>query len=306
MSLYTIFALFFRNPITILILPPIAVIIGIYVAVRWWIRSDSRNNIAIKIGLATSAIIGIGFTLWFLYAISTSRSSTACIGYIFLPFYIFLVCVATYLISWAIVTIVRALYIRSGEIREAKRKKWSVYVALGIIFLSGFWGVKVAARSLLLKKAYLTTTESESIELYNRAVAREDVDLLAKLVKNPNTSEKLIRQIYSAIPDSTFQYPGSRYSIVFFELAKNKKTPPDILESLSEKRPGVRVMIALNHNTPVVVLERLAEDKESLVRTWVSANPNVTKDILIKLKNDPDKLVRSYADTHFQRRGFSD
>jgi uncharacterized Tic20 family protein len=304
MSLNTVCAFFFIDPITMLVLPPIAIIIGAYIAVRWWIRSDSKNNVAIKIGLVISLIIGVVSTLWFLYDINTSRSSTAGIGYIFLPFFIFSVCAATFLISWSIVTILRAIYIRSGETSQGKRWRWPVYVALGIVLLFGFWGYKVTARRLLLKKAYVTTSESELIELHNKAVIQEDVELLVKLVENPNTSEELIRQIYYAIPDSTFQYPGSMYSIVFWELAKNNKTPLDILELLSEKRPGVRVQIALNHNTPAVVLERLAEDKKSLVRTWVCANPNVTKDILVKLKNDPDEQVRSYADTNFRRRGF--
>jgi hypothetical protein len=89
-------------------------------------------------------------------------------------------------------------------------------------------------------------------------------------------------------------------------LARNKQTPPDILTSLSEKREGERIFIATNPNTSIAVLERLAEDKDYLVRTRVCTNPNVTKEILIKLKDDSDKLVRSYADNYLGHRGFSD
>jgi len=306
MLLYVMFTSFLRNPTTILILPPIAITVGIFVTVLWWTRSDPKKSIAIRTGLVTSAIIGTGFILWLLYTIRTSRSSTACIGYLFLPYYAFLVCAATYLISWAITTILLFFCVLSGKMREIKQKKWSVYIAVGIIGLSGFWAFKVTARSLLLKKAHVATSESELIELSDRAMSQKDIDLLAKLVNNPNTSEKILKQIYFSVPESTFQYPGSQYSPVFFELARNKKTPPDILTSLSEKRSGERFIIATNPNTPVAVLERLAEDKDSLVRTWVSANPNVTKEILIKLKNDPDGVVRSYANTYLGYRGFSD
>ncbi|MGA2916090.1 MAG: hypothetical protein ABSE89_08715 [Sedimentisphaerales bacterium] len=289
---------FLVGPNTYFIFPPIAIIVGIYIAVRWWIYSKLKNGIAIKTGIVTSAIIGIGFICWMLYVIRTSCSSTASIGYIFLPYYTFLVCAATYLISWAVATIILFFCVRTGKIQESKQKKWSIYVALIIIVLFGFWSFKVTARKLLLEKAYGVTSESELVKLYNKAVSREDIDLLAELVKNPNTSEKLLRQIYYSIPESTFKYPGSQYSPVFFQLAKNKKTPSDILEPLSEKREGERIFIATNPNTPIIVLERLSEDKNYMVRLDVCENPNVTREILIKLRNDPEKIVRNYANSH--------
>jgi hypothetical protein len=130
---------FLMNPMTMLILPPLAIIIGLSIAVIWWVHSGSKNGIAIKIGIVSSVIIGIGFVFLSLYDISTSNSSTACIEYIFLPYLIFLVCAETYLISWAVATIILFFCVRTGKIRESKQKKWSIYVALGIIILFGFW-----------------------------------------------------------------------------------------------------------------------------------------------------------------------
>ena len=311
---------FLVSPIVIIFLSPIVLIIGIIVAVWWWIRNGSKGSTAIKTGIAASGITGIGFIAWYLYSISTSCSSTAAIGYIFLPCYTFLVCAATYLIAWSMTTIIQALRVSrirevnlktwtiyvASRIREINPKKWTIYAAMCILILFGFLGFKIATRNLLLKKAYTTTTEFELSVLYNKAVSNEDIELMAKIVKNPNTSEELLRRIYFSIPSTTFQYPGSQYSAVFWQLAKNAKTPPDVLSSLNEKREGERVAIATNPNTPVDVLERLAEDRKSLVRTCVCANPNVTKEILMKLKDDPDKVVRSYANTYLRRHGFSD
>jgi hypothetical protein len=176
-----------------------------------------------------------------------------------------LVCAATYLISWTIATIVLAFCGRSGKTLNIKQKKWSVYVAVCVVTLSGFWAFKITARNLLLKKAYVSTSELELNTLYGKAVSHNDIELMANLVKNPNTSEDFLSQIYSSIPDSTLKYPGSNYSRVFLELARNKRTPPDILASLSEKRPNERVFIATNPNAPLNILEQLAGDKDSQV-----------------------------------------
>lgn len=294
------------NPFVVFVFAPVAIIIGIFLAVFWWVRFGSRNAIAIKTGIVTSAIVGIAFTLWAFYAIRTSCSSTAAIGYLFLPYYIFLLCSAAYLIGWSIATIIRAFYVISHKTRQTSLRKWPVYIAMAVLVLFGLLAFNFSARKLLLKKAYVSASESELDALYDKAVSSKDIDLLAKLAKNPSTSQDLLRQIYSSIPASTFKYPGSNYSPVFAELARNKKTPSDILKSLSEKRAGERLFIAANPNTPADVLEQLARDKDSLVRTQLTTNPNVTKEILIELKNDPDKVVRSYANTYWQRRGFSD
>lgn len=303
---------FFLGPNTILVVPPIAIIIGVLAAVIWWVRSGRRtrsrprNGIAIKTGILASGVIGLGFVLWSLYGISTSHSSTAAIGYLFLPYFTFLVCAATYLIGWSIATIVLAFRGRFWKTWDIKQKKWSVYVAVCIVALSGFWVFKVTTRDLLIKKTYVSTSDIELNALCDKAVSQQDIELMGNLVKNPNTSENLLRRIYSSIPDSTFKYPGSGYGCVFSELARNKKTPPDILASLSEKRSGERIFIATNPNTPLNTLEQLAEDKDSQVRTYLCENPRVTREILIKLKNDPDQNVRNYAGYGFKRRGFSD
>jgi hypothetical protein len=297
---------FFLGLPMVIILPPIATIIGILVAVIWWVRYSSKNGIAIKTGILASGVIGSGFVLWSLYAIRTSCSSTAAIGYLFLPYYTSLVCATAYLLGWSITTIVLFFCGLSGKTWNIKQKKWSVYAAVCIVALPGFWTFKITVRNLLLRKAYVSTSQSELNTLYDKAVSNQDIELMANLVNNPNTSETLLSRIYSSIPDSAFKYPGSNYSRVFSELARNKKTPPDILASLSEKRPYERFFIATNPNTPLNTLEQLAEDKDSQIRTWLCTNPNVTKEILTKLKNDPDQTVRNYADTFFSLRGFSD
>ena len=53
--------------------------------------------------------------------------------------------------------------------------------------------------------------------------------------------------------------------------------------------------VALNVNTPVPLLEKLAEDKDSFVRVCVAKNPNTPAPTLEKLVKDKDEYVRKFA-----------
>jgi len=76
--------------------------------------------------------------------------------------------------------------------------------------------------------------------------------------------------------------------------AVNPNTPVSVLEKLAEDEESlVRRGVALNPNTPVSVLEKLAEDEESLVRSGVAHNPNIPVSVLEKLAEDEESLVRS-------------
>jgi hypothetical protein len=94
------------EPFEIIILPLIILIAIICSAALWWIFSRSGRGTAIKIGLVSSVSIGLGFVILSLYDINTSKSSTAAIGYIFLPFATLLVCVGSYFVSWSITKII--------------------------------------------------------------------------------------------------------------------------------------------------------------------------------------------------------
>jgi hypothetical protein len=130
---------FLFGPITVLILSPIAIIICIWIAAIWWTRFSSRDGIAIKTGILASGTIGAGFVLWSLYTIKTCHSSTAAIGYIFLPYWAFLACAAAYLLSWSIMTISLTCCRLAGKTCNIEQKKWSVYVAVCILVLFVFW-----------------------------------------------------------------------------------------------------------------------------------------------------------------------
>ena len=82
------------------------------------IRRAHRSNPPIKplllYPLICSAITTGGFMVWGYHSILTSRSSTAAIGFFFLPFYSAALAVIAFVVSWAV------LYVACSSSKEFK------------------------------------------------------------------------------------------------------------------------------------------------------------------------------------------
>ena len=57
-------------------------------------------------------------------------------------------------------------------------------------------------------------------------------------------------------------------------------------ENLANKCVSEHVSVAKNPNTPTLMLEKLSEDNDWLIRIFVAANPNTPISTLEKLCND--------------------
>jgi hypothetical protein len=112
----------------------------------------------------------------------------------------------------------------------------------------------------------------------------------------------MLEEVYTSFQ----QYPANaKYYPIFISLAKNKNTPVKILEELAEKPDGeVRRYIAEHPNTSIETLKILADDKYYLVKISVAKNPNATRDILLKLKSDKNEEVKKAANSVWRNRGF--
>ena len=71
-------------------------------------------------------------------------------------------------------------------------------------------------------------------------------------------------------------------------------TLPEELEKLAEDKDElVRFYLAGNTNTPISLLEKLAQDEDEDVRSCVAGNTNTPVSLLEKLVEDEDEIVRS-------------
>lgn len=76
-------------------------------------------------------------------------------------------------------------------------------------------------------------------------------------------------------------------------VSKDKETPSDILEILSEiQSKEIRLNVAKNQSTSTGTLEKLSDDKDEMIRRNVAGNSNTSEDILRKLSQDESWSVK--------------
>jgi hypothetical protein len=161
---------------------------------------------------------------------------------------------------------------------------------------SGLFATQWIARHRLLNEAASITTHGLDInEMLDQAVASHDLEVLALLARNPNTSVADLNRIYDSCKDRVSDFNPLEY-VVFYAMAQNPKAPPDMLVTLAEcQQSTVRLAVGTNPNTPRETLNGLSKDKEQSVRYWMVSNPRIPREILLQLANDPDQLVHRHA-----------
>ena len=287
------------------ILPYVLLAAAFFVFIRAALRSNSPTRRLLVYPTVSSLIITSGFTLRGVFFILTSRSSTAGIGFLFLPFYSFAVAIIAYLVSWSLFCLARFFNSR----REKTSDKLSIFlpvvVALLMLSVTGFTAQKWIARNWLLNTAASTSIDAVELEaILERAISCHDLEVLSKLAKNPKTPTNDLIRIYDSCKDRVAEFNPLEY-MVFFSLAQNPQTPSDTLAVLAEcQQSTIRVMVGMNPDTPNETLYQLAKDKDDQVRTWLATNPKIPKELLLQLAEDPDRIVRNYAGTNLSKRGF--
>ena len=137
------------------------------------------------------------------------------------------------------------------------------------------------------------------------------------LGEHPETSPTLLRQLVTDyIRYCTFGNTFERRDHycrtgILENVAENPNTSLDTLKLLLAQSDSYKQFVARNPNTPPEILDKLACDKDGLVRRAVASNPNTLPDKLELLANDnsvyllrksvaenpstPDKVLESFA-----------
>ncbi len=120
----------------------------------------------------------------------------------------------------------------------------------------------------------------------SEAIASGDRTALFNAARNPNTPVSILEQIA--------KYPDE---IVRRVLLDNRDLPLNIrLELIRDPSVSVRCQLAHKHydrQTPVQVLELLANDESARVRELVAENSDTPLEILVKLANDSNREVKA-------------
>jgi hypothetical protein len=81
-----------------------------------------------------------------------------------------------------------------------------------------------------------------------------------------------------------------------YEIGENPKTPPETLEKLANDKDFlIRRQVAGNPSTPVEILEKLANDEKWYPRCETAGNPSTPPETLAKLAEDRDSGIREYV-----------
>jgi hypothetical protein len=296
------------NPVVfigVLVLPYVLIVAGLVFLLRTAYRSGSPVRALFLYPLICSATATTGFIIWGHYAIATSRSSTAAVGYIFLPFYSVAVAGAGFLVSWSVMYIVRFTVERLGIISKRITAIPLLIVAVLTLCTTALIARHRLVRQELLRAAASASTNPDRLEkILAGAFSSRDLPVLSLLAKNPSTPPADLIRIYDFSKHSVSEFNPPEY-VVFHSLAQNPRTPPDILVVLAAcPQMSIRVGVGMNPGTPTETLRKLSRDKENLVRSWMTSNPKIPKELLLQLANDPDQIVRNYAQSYLTYRGF--
>ncbi len=234
-----------------------------------------------------------------MHGIAISRSSTAAVGYVFLPFVSVAVAVASFVILAALLYLGRSLSDALGWSKKITTLRVGL-ISFAIVGLASLLATLHFARERLLEDARSATTPTEFTALVEKTAKRSDWKTLALLARNRNASPETLERIYAILQTS----PRPQEYSVSYALATNPHTPPQILQKLSAlPEASIAISLATNPNTPADTVNQLADNPHWLVRNRVTSNPLLTRENLQRLTTDRDKLVRENASLNLQRRG---
>ena len=236
----------------------------------------------------------------FIFSILRSTSSTAAIGFIFVPFYAAPFALLFFIFGYCIPDIGNWLRGKSSELTLLARLRavFAVSLVLAVIAYTGY--------------GFLLTNTVNQVRVLNESEIPKFLDdspyknnkfVLGALVLNPNTTSQVLNQI-ALTPNPALHrkmwsvWPlleGNGKGLAVMRLiARNKNVSVATLVYLS-KSPDEYVIsdVVANPKTPVPILRTIFERGGYLIEWGLAVNPRVPVDILEKLAGSDDQYTRS-------------
>ena len=269
--------------------------------------------------------------------ILASGSSTAAIGFIFVPF----VAIAAMIPSavWGLAA--GCVYL---SLRGAQQYAPAMLVAAWAFALAGPAAIGWEAwRGLALERAVAEarTLDARHLDdLYARSPWNRDKYFLGALVQREDAGPALLDRIASLEDPELYEPMGSLWNVMGenrkgiavmrlvanhahasgatlarlaggphadklrHELARNPNTPAPLLQQWHDSTDYlVEWGLALNPRTPLGVMERLARSSNAYTRLNLTHNPATPRALLEQLAQDRDESVARYAAHALQRPG---
>jgi hypothetical protein len=280
---------------------------------------------------------GVAAAVLSTVSIFSSASSTAAIGFIFVPFVAIAAMVGSGIWGFALGCV-------WSSVRGVQRYAPALLAAAWVLALAVPAAIGWEAwRGLALQgavRAVRGMTAGELDEVFGRSRWNRDKYFLGALVQNGAASPALLDRI-AALPDAELydsmgslwdvmgenrkgiavmrllaHHPNTRGDTLArladgphadklrHELARNPNTPAGVLARWFDSTDYlVEWGLALNPRTPPVVMERLSRSADRYTRMNLTYNAATPAAILERLAQDPDEILARTARTALERRG---
>ena len=254
--------------------------------------------------LITGILVAIvAFAVYCIYGawcIQSSSSSTAAIGYIFLPFEAFITAIPFFVIGFC-------AHYAVVKIRQRARVGY-IFAAIAATLTAYFIVANVNNLALLIAvNSVRTMPQSQHEAFLKDSLWRTNKYVLGALLENPDLSAQSLYQIATIPSSDLHQAMGAMPPI----MGKNTKGlavmrlvvgHPNVDErTLRElaKSPDHYVLgdVASNPKTPVEILQQFYNmtDRDYLIDWGLAWNKNTPTDILQELAKSPNEYTSRYA-----------
>jgi hypothetical protein len=249
------------------------------------------NETPRRFGLIAGILCFCFFFAAGVLSISQSKSSTAAIGYVFLPFYAAIMSVLAFLAGWCVGYFL--VWYRSPAKTGRMSAIAAALVPVILVILAGCaWTTLSHRRDALAVMRLAARDANTAQEDLERLAASTNEYVLGDVAGNPKLSEATLRKLAN---HGGYMVEGG--------LAHNRSTPGDILSRLAgSANEYTRGFVAANPNAPAEVLADLSKDGMKDVRLSVAQNPSTPRSTIEVLLGDADETVRRLATATMRRR----
>lgn len=299
-----------------------------------------RSRVEVRLAVAASAAGGLVAAVIMARSILTSASSTAAIGFIFLPLWASAVAVPCGIWGLAL----GHLWARARGERQGAAALLALAVLIAVAAPAGLgWKVRqgLQLRGAVHEALAMDARQLEAV--FDRSPWNRNRFFLGALAQNRLASPELLDSI-ATLPDPELQeamgslwdvmgsnrkgiavlrliaaHPNTRPSTLekiaaaarndylIGDVLRNPATPAHVLERYHDSSDYlIEWGLARNPNLPAAIFERLSRSPDRYTRLGLTQNPATPGAILERLAEDPDPLVAEYARLVIERRRAQD
>lgn len=235
----------------------------------------------------------------FVAAISRSTSSTAAIGFLFIPVNVLPFGAVFYLFGYCLPDLLDWIKGRNAPLGIPAKLRVIV-----VIVLTLWAGVELTQGAQLVRTvAHITKADVSEIDAFLRdSNFKNNRFALGAVAVNPNTTTAQLDHI-ARLPDPALHrrmgslwpvMPGNGKGLSVMRLvARHKNVSVSALQLLAKSSdPYVLGDVAANAKTPVAIIRQLENNQEQMVRWGLAANPATPPDMLQKLAQDENEFTR--------------